>query len=51
MMEIIPPELLTISRQRYFSDLRVREELDQEMQAERRDRLNLLFHPERIAPE
>ena len=46
MKQIVPPELLPISRQEYFSDLLLREELDLEIQAERRERLNLLFHPD-----
>ena len=49
-MQIIPPEALPISREQYFSDLKLREEADLEAVGERRERLNLLFHPERVAP-
>ena len=48
-MQVIPPDALPISRQQYLSNFRLREEADLEFQAERRDRLNLLFHPERVA--
>ena len=49
-MQTIPPEALPISREQYFSDLKLREEADLETIGERRERLNLLFHPERLAP-
>ena len=48
-MQVIPPDALPISRQQYLSNLRLREAADLEVQAERRDRLNLLFLPERVA--
>ena len=48
-MQVIPPDALPISRQQYLNDVRLREAADLEIQAERRDRLNLLFHPERVA--
>ena len=50
-LQIIPPELRPVTRQLYMRDLELREQVDLEVQAERRDRLNLLFHPERVAPE
>ena len=48
-MEVLPPELRPVTRQLYLRDLQLREQLDLEVQAERRDRLNLLFDPERVA--
>ena len=50
-MEIIPPQVLPVSREQYFSDLKLREEADLEAVGERRERLNLLFHPARVSPE
>ena len=47
-MEIIPPGLLPYNRHVYLNDLALREEIDHERIAERADRLNLLFHPERF---
>ena len=47
-MQVIPPDALPISRQQYLSNVQLREETDLAIQAERRDRLNLLFHPERF---
>ena len=47
-MQIIPPEALPISREQYINDLLLREELDLEVIGERRERLNRLFHPERV---
>ena len=44
-MQIIPPELRPVTRQEYLSDLELRHQVDQEMYAERRERLNLLFRP------
>ena len=47
-MQLLPPELTIVTRQQYLRDLNLRELFDLEVQAERRDRLNLLFHPERV---
>jgi len=48
-MNILPPELQPRPRRDYFTDLKLRHEIDMENMAERHDRINLLFHPERVS--
>ena len=43
-MIISPPELVPFSHQRYISDLEYRFECDLEIQAERHERIQHLFH-------
>ena len=47
-MRILPPDLLPRPRQDYFIDLEYRLACDRENEAERRERLLHLFHPERV---
>ena len=47
-MQIIPPELLPYSPDRYGSDINYREEVDLDVQNDRRQRLLLLFNPHLI---
>ena len=48
-MRVLPPELEPRLRHDYFTDLEYREQCDLENAAERHERLNLLFNPERVA--
>ena len=41
-MQILPPDVL-FDKRRFFSDLMYRREVDLEMEAERSDRLRILF--------
>lgn len=43
-MRVMPPEQIPFSRQRYLSDLVYRFECDQEVAAERHERIKLLFN-------
>ena len=45
LTQIIPPELKTVTRQEYLSDLELRLQVDLELIAERHERLQLLFRP------